>query len=299
MSNNVPTCQEFFVPVLKTLSDGETRLRTELIELVAANAKLTSVQRSETLSSGQKCYVNRIGWALTYLLNVKAISKPARAQFTITEVGRDLLEQHLDGITINDLINLEGFKDFKTRKRIKSTASPELEVSDPFERIDQGVLQINEEVSAELLERLHAQPPVFFEQVVVSLLVAMGYGGADARATITQLTNDYGIDGVIDQDVLGLSRIYIQAKRYAPSSQVGRPDVQSFVGALQGQNSNQGVFITTGSFSQGAKQYAQSVSTHVILIDGQRLTELMIRYKVGVTVKQIYEIVEVDENFFE
>jgi restriction system protein len=127
----------------------------------------------------------------------------------------------------------------------------------------------------------------------------MGYGGADTRATRTQLSNDGGIDGIIDQDVLGLSRVYIQAKRYALTSSVQRPDIQSFVGALQGQQANQGVFITTGRFSSGATDYAKSVPTRVVLIDGSRLAELMIRYRVGVQVKQTLQIIDVDEDFFE
>ncbi|MDG7000119.1 MAG: restriction endonuclease, partial [Nitrososphaerota archaeon] len=167
------------------------------------------------------------------------------------------------------------------------------------ELVEQGIARINNEVASNLLVRLHSQDPVFFEQAVVDLVVAMGYGGADARATRTQLSNDGGIDGIIDQDVLGLSRVYIQAKRYSLDSSVGRPDIQSFVGALQGQQANQGVFITTGRFSSGAIEYAKSVPTRVVLIDGSRLAELMIRYRVGVQVKRTLQIVDIDEDFFE
>lgn len=147
--------------------------------------------------------------------------------------------------------------------------------------------------------RLCDKEPAFFEQAVVDLVVAMGYGGADANAARTQLTNDAGIDGIIDQDPLGLNRVYIQAKRYAPDNPVARPDVQSFVGALHGQQANQGVFITTSKFTEGARQYADGVSTRVVLIDGQRLANLMIRYRVGVQVRRTLDIVEVDEDFFE
>ena len=170
---------------------------------------------------------------------------------------------------------------------------------DPYELVEEGITRINDEVASDLLDRLHSQDPAFFEQAVVDLVVAMGYGGADTRATRTQLSNDGGIDGIIDQDVLGLSRVYIQAKRYALTSSVQRPDIQSFVGALQGQQANQGVFITTGRFSSGAIDYAKSVPTRVVLIDGTRLAELMIRYRVGVQVKQTLQIVDVDEDFFE
>lgn len=154
-------------------------------------------------------------------------------------------------------------------------------------------------MAGELLDRLHDNPPSFFETAVLDLLVAMGYGGAGGRAMRTPLTNDEGIDGIIDQDALGLSRIYVQAKRYALDSSVGRPEIQAFVGALQGAQADRGVFITTARFSQRATDYARGVSTRVVLIDGESLADLMIQYGVGVQVKQTAHIVEVDEDFFD
>lgn len=176
------------------------------------------------------------------------------------------------------------------------TATPEV---DPTEQVEEGIARIHAHVAAELLTRLHGNDPAFFEQAVLDLLIAMGYGGADGAATRTQLSNDGGIDGIIDQDALGLSRVYVQAKRYALATAVGRPEIQGFVGALHGQAANQGVFITTGRFSAGAREYAEGVATRVVLIDGQRLAALMIRYGVGVQVKRSVRIVEVDEDFFE
>ena len=154
-------------------------------------------------------------------------------------------------------------------------------------------------MASDLLSRLHGQDPAFFEQAVLDLLMGMGYGGAEGKATRTQLTADGGIDGIVDQDALGLSRIYVQAKRYALDSAVGRPAIQGFVGALHGNQANQGVFITSGRFSGEARRYADSVPTRVVLIDGERLAALMIRYGVGVQVKRTVTIVEVDEDFFE
>lgn len=170
---------------------------------------------------------------------------------------------------------------------------------DPEEQVAQGIARIQANVAADLLSRLHANEPAFFEQAVIDLLVAMGYGGTDTAATRTQLTNDAGIDGIIDQDALGLSRVYVQAKRYALDSSVGRPEIQAFVGALHGVQANQGVFMTTGRFSSGAKAYADGVATRVVLIDGARLAALMIRYGVGVQVKRTVQIVEIDEDFFD
>ncbi|MDQ3158419.1 MAG: restriction endonuclease, partial [Actinomycetota bacterium] len=140
--------------------------------------------------------------------------------------------------------------------------------------------------------------PAFFEQAVLNLLMAMGYGGVEGKATLTQLSNDGGIDGIIDQDALGLNRVYVQAKRYATNSSVSRPEIQGFVGALHGRQTDQGVFITTARFSRGAYEYAESVASRLILIDGDRLTSLMIRHGVGVQIKQTHHIVQIDEDFF-
>jgi len=150
---------------------------------------------------------------------------------------------------------------------------------------------------AELLSRLRGKEPSFFEDAVVQLLVAMGYGGTTGSGSVTQLTHDGGIDGVIDQDILGLSRVYIQAKRYADNNVVHRPEVQGFVGALHGK-ADSGVFITTSHFSQGAIEYVASSPTRIVMIDGKRLADLMIRYGVGVQVRETYNIVEIDEDFF-
>lgn len=179
------------------------------------------------------------------------------------------------------------------------TASEQEAPLDPVEQIESGIERIHAEVAVDLLRRLHDREPAFFEQAVLDLLMAMGYGGAEGTATRTQLVNDGGIDGVVDQDALGLSRIYMQAKRYALDSSVGRPEIQGFVGALHGNQANQGVFITTGRFSGGARAYADSVASRVVLIDGSRMAALMIRYGVGVQVKRTVQIVEVDEDFFE
>ncbi|WP_228201498.1 restriction endonuclease [Flaviflexus ciconiae] len=186
--------------------------------------------------------------------------------------------------------------------RDKPVQATELEKVDaaaltPIEQVQNGIDRINEEIAAELLDRLQGKEPGFFEQAVVDLLLAMGYGGTSGTGSVTQFSNDGGIDGVIDQDILGLNRVYIQAKRYATGNTVGRPDLQAFVGALSGK-ADSGVFITTSVFSTGAREYANKVPTRIILIDGERLAGLMIRYGVGVQVKETYKVVEIDEDFF-
>ena len=299
MTSEMPTWDQFMVPVLEILSDGNVRGRRELYDLIANATRLTDEQRVETLNSGQLKFENRIGWAITHLVKAKAISRPSRGHHSITDQGRQLLRDHPVRLFEADLRAIEGYKDSWKKQLpdlVKDSGRQDL---DPYELVEEGITRINDEVASDLLDRLHSQDPAFFEQAVVDLVVAMGFGGADTRATRTQLSNDGGIDGIIDQDVLGLSRVYIQAKRYALTSSVQRPDIQSFVGALQGQQANQGVFITTGRFSSGAIDYAKSVPTRVVLIDGTRLAELMIRYRVGVQVKQTLQIVDVDEDFFE
>jgi len=297
---SLPTWDQFMIPVLRVLADGQVRNRRQLYDEVAAAERLTQEQKAVVLDSGQLKYENRIGWAVSYLVKAQAVHRPRRGHHSITDVGRDLLQKYPGGLTERDLRTLDGYEDMRASRSARAVDTEEAESDlDPIEQVETGIARINEGVAAELLQRLHEREPAFFEQAVVDLIVAMGYGGADAKATRTQLSNDGGIDGIIDQDTLGLNRVYIQAKRYAPDNTVGRPDIQSFVGALHGQQANQGVFITTGRFSSGAIEYASGVATRVVLIDGQRLADLMIRYRVGVQVKRTLHIVELDEDFFE
>ncbi|HPU14422.1 MAG TPA: restriction endonuclease [Aeromicrobium sp.] len=300
-SVSLPTWDQFMIPVLKVLADGKVRSRRQLFDEVAAREQLTAERKAVVLDSGQTKFENRIGWAVSYLVKAQAIYRPSRGQQSITDVGRELLQNFPNGLTEKDLQGLDGYENDRDRRQSRKTSvgvAADTSELDPVEQVETGIARINEGVATELIQRLHEREPAFFEQAVVDLVVAMGYGGADARATRTQLSNDGGIDGIIDQDTLGLNRVYIQAKRYAPENAVGRPDIQSFVGALHGQQANQGVFITTGRFSSGAVEYAGSVATRVVLIDGQRLADLMIRYRVGVQAKRTLHIVEVDEDFF-
>jgi len=299
----MPTWEDFNVPVLTVLSDGATRTLRELRRDVADTVGLTPEQRSEALASGQLRADNRIGWAASYLNRVDALRRPSRGRYEITDFGRELLQRHPDRITENDLkaVAKEGDEWWIPRSPL---GEPEIQpfddtttTLDPTEQVEQGVARIHEEVASELLARLADQDPAFFETAVVKLLLAMGYGGIGGRGVTTELTNDGGIDGVIDQDVLGLSKVYVQAKRYAPTNSVQRPEVQGFVGALSGK-ADGGVFITTSRFSPGAVEWVKTVPARIILIDGQRLTQLMIEYGVGVQVERTYRVVEIDEDFF-
>ncbi|ANJ29019.1 restriction endonuclease [Agromyces aureus] len=302
----MPNWEGFMLPTLQVLSDGVVRHWREFQPLVAEQVKLSEAQKQELLPSGtQVKYENRIGWGVSFLTNVGALSRPKRGHYTITAAGKQLIEMFPNGVHERDIRALgeDPNSPIRVYQKTERTKASEPGVGidgdsmTPIEQVQSGIERIHEEVAVELLERLQGKEPGFFEQAVVQLLLAMGYGGATGSGSVTQLSNDGGIDGVIDQDVLGLSRVYIQAKRYANTNVVQRPDLQGFVGALSGK-ADSGVFITTSRFSEGARAYADGVPTRVILIDGKRLTSLMIRYGVGVQVRETYKVVEIDEDFF-
>ncbi|TYR18626.1 restriction endonuclease [Corynebacterium urealyticum] len=302
------TWDEFLTPCLSVLADGEIRRRRDALLAAADIMEISDEERAVTISSGEARYLNRGNWAITHLSNAEAISSPARGLWQITDKGRGLLEKYPAGITEAQLRSESGetyqqFRSYVPSKVNSSVVRAEFEQTEseltPLEQVEDGQRRNEEMVAEELLRRLHEREPAFFEQAVLDLLMAMGYGGSFGNATRTQLSNDGGIDGVIDQDALGLSRIYVQAKRYEMSKSIGRPDVQAFVGALHGAQASQGVFLTTASFSSGAINYAGSVQSRVVLIDGALLAKLMIKYGVGVQAKRTVQIVEIDEDYFE
>ncbi|PMC64228.1 restriction endonuclease [Corynebacterium tuscaniense] len=303
----LPTWDDFLIPSLRVLSDGEVHRRRDIVQEAAAELEFTGEEKLHTVPSGQQTYVNRGNWAITHLGKAGLVTSPGRAQWKITDLGRDLLQRFPNGITEREFKEemAEGaYADF-LKPSVPSPAE-ETEILEPetgtltaLEHVEIGQKKNEEMVGGELLTRLRENDPAFFEQAVLDLLIAMGYGGSLGKATRTQLSNDGGIDGVIDQDALGLSRIYVQAKRYAHGHSVGRPEVQAFVGALHGAQANQGVFLTTSTFTPGAQQYADSVQLRVVLIDGALLTRLMIRHGVGTQIQRTINIVEIDEDFFE
>ncbi len=302
--SEMPTWDGFLVPVLRVLRDGATLPARELHERVANDVQLTGDQRAETIDSGQLRYRNRVGWATSSLMRAEALIRPRRATYTITELGQQLLAQHPDGFGERELHQIPAYRDYQPATRTSAPSAgqaqlPDETLLDPLEQINASVARLRTDVAAQLLERLRAASPDFLEQSVLDVLVAMGYGGVEQRARRIGGSGDGGVDGVIDQDALGLARIYVQAKRYANDNVVGRPQIQGFVGALHGQQANQGIFITTSSFSRDAIDYARSVSASVVLIDGDRLGELMTKYGVGVQPVQTFTVVEIDEDYFE
>jgi restriction system protein len=262
--------------------------------------------RAVRLGSGGLKAKGRVGWAISHLIAATALARPDNALYVITDVGQQLLTRYPDGLAQAELREIEAYRRHQAEVRAarqETSPSAESEIlnedADPTDVIEAAIDRIHAETGSSLLSRILASSPEFFEHAVVDLLLKMGYGGAEQRGRRIGGSGDGGVDGVIDQDALGLDRVYIQAKRYSADNTVGREAIQAFVGALHGVSASKGVFITTSRFSQGAKDYAANIPTRTILIDGTRLVNLMIKYRVGVQVKQSYDVVELDEDFFE
>ncbi|KZE91332.1 restriction endonuclease [Microbacterium sp. TNHR37B] len=300
-SSLVPIWPVLVVPTLRVLSDGRNYQRREIFDAVAERAGISDDARAETLKSGGTRYEQRMGWVLSHLGKAQWVDKPERGRYVINDAGRKALADYPNGFDY--ALAREVFAPFWPEKTKASSPSaapePSDEISDPIEVIEDAVARIEASVGEDLLDRLRNSHPDFFEQAVVDLLLKMGYGGAAQRGKRIGGSNDEGIDGLIDQDALGLDQVYIQAKRYKEGNNVGREPIQAFVGALHGFGASRGVFLTTSAFTSGAIDYAQKVQSRIILIDGSKLVDLMIAYRVGVQEKQRFSAVEVDEDYFE
>ena len=310
---SIPKFSELFNDVLIVLSDGNQHHRRELQAEVLNRLVLTDAERAETMSGGGNRARSRVHWAFEFLCQSGATKRPKRGYAEITDFGRQLLQENPSGVSLELLRQTEGLKDWR-RRSIEARAArrnedeledleDEVDSSDsadrtPNEQIENSISAIEAAVASQLLQRLREEDPEFLERTVLKLLHAMGYGSSEDDLQHLGGSGDGGVDGVIRQDKFGLDQIYIQAKRYG-SATVGRPDIQSFVGALTGQHATRGVFITTSSFSREAKEFARTIQQYrVILVDGEDLVRLMIENKVGVTVSRTVEVVEIDENFF-
>ncbi len=296
----IPNYQTIMLPLLEHIADQKEYAMRDIYDSLAEKFNLTPEERKELLPSGQQAlFDNRAGWARTYLKKAGLLESPKRSYIKITGRGLDVLKQNPSEIDVKFLSQFPEFVEFqkgkkgngtKTDKPIKPDATPE-------ETLEFAYQEIRKELSQELLSNIKNCSPIFFERLVVELLVKMGYGGSlfDAGKAIGR-SGDEGIDGVIKEDKLGLDAIYIQAKRW--SAVVGRPEIQKFAGALQGQKAKKGVFITTSSFTKEAMEFVDKIENKVILINGDRLTELMIDYGVGVSTANTYEIKKVDSDYF-
>ncbi|MCO6159695.1 restriction endonuclease [Asaia lannensis] len=305
----VPNYQTLMLPVLRLAATGEQRV-AEVAEHIADELGLSADEREELLpSGGQRLLHNRIHWAKFYMTKAGLIASPKRGRFVATEAGKILLNTNPTQLGVDDLKSYQSFNDFysgqkPTEDENAATALPlsefpqASETATPEEQVEAAYQAMQSALRAELLERIVQNSPAFFEHLIVDLLIAMGYGGSQ-RSAATQLgrSGDGGVDGVINEDKLGLDRVYVQAKRYADAI-IGRPDVQAFVGSLVGHGATKGVFVTTSGFSTQARDYVKHLTQRVILIDGERLTELMIEYGVGVRISRAIAFKRLDEDFF-
>jgi len=304
----IPNYQTLMLPVLVLASEGEQRVG-DIIDRIADQFGLTEAEREQLLPSGrQRVLHNRIHWAKFYMSKAGLIASPARGRFVATEAGKALLATNPAKIDVDFLMQEPTFREFYKSDTSTSTETTgttiNVVVSDladatPEEQIETAYQSVQAALRADLLERIIQNSPAFFEQLIVDLLVAMGYGGSHKNAA-AQLgrSGDGGVDGVINEDRLGLDRVYVQAKRYAEGNTVGRPDIQAFVGSLVGLGASKGVFVTTSAFSQQARDFVRHLSQRVVLLDGNDLTGLMIEHNVGVRVSRSIEFKRLDEDFF-
>jgi restriction system protein len=295
----IPDYQSIMLPLLKYAGDQQEHSRHEAIEHITKTFELSEVEKNQLLPSGTKPIINnRVGWAKTYLKKAGLLEYPKRGYMKITELGLSVLQDKPEKINNRYLRTFPAFLEFRKTRTVKKEDMDAEEEKTPLELIENGVQQINIELGDELLEYVINSPPAFFERLVVELLVRMGYGGSILEAgRALGRVGDEGVDGVIKEDKLGLDNIYIQAKRW--NSSVGRPELQAFVGALQGKKSRKGIFITTSKFTDTAKDYVNSIETKVALIDGVTLVQYMIENEVGVLTRDTYKIKELDLDYFE
>lgn len=297
----VPDFQEIMLPLLKVVEDGQEHSGHEFLERLSKYFELGDDDLNELLPSGKQTrFYNRVSWARTYLIKSKLLEVPKRSVYRITERGKEVLMSNPNRIDTNYLKRFPEYIEFQERgndKEEKKHFEDAVEESTPEENLESAYQEIRDTLALEVLENVMSCSPAFFERLVVELLVAMGYGGSrrDAARAVGQ-TGDEGIDGIIDEDRLGLDTIYIQAKKWANS--VGRPEIQKFVGALAGRRARKGIFITTSSFSSEAVRYASDIDPKVILIDGKRLAELMMDYNIGVNEVTTYKLKRIDSDYF-
>jgi len=305
----IPDFQSLMRPLLQLSADGGDIKMRDAVELLSDEFQLADEERAQRNPSGtQTTMYNRTHWAATYLAKAGAIKRTGRGYFQITGRGRQLLGDNPERVTMKDLRVFPEFESFRTTKAKEAsdegdeTASvaETVEETTPEDAIDSAWTILDAALRSEILERIAGLSPVFFERLVVDLVVAMGYGG-DRGSVARRMgrSGDGGIDGIINEDPLGLDVLYLQAKRNGPDNTVGRDRIQQFAGALVGQGASRGVFVTTSTFTRGAVDYAERVPQRIILIDGDELARLMVHHGVGVRTERMLEIKRIDADFFD
>lgn len=297
---------------LKLMSDNKVRKRQEIYQGVIQLGEFSDEILTLRFKYGQPKVENAIAWSITSLTNAGILNRISKATYQITPIGLKMAQLWQDKTEISEKLydeaDLPDWKNYlksraeiKRKKKLSDETSIETDDNDDMDfetQAKNAIKDIETEIAVELLNKLQKGTPLFFEKSVLKLLLAMGYGGKENLFEHTGKPHDGGIDGVIKQDPLGIQNIYIQAKRYASNNKISTKELQSFSGALQG-NGERGVFITTSSFTKSAQEFSQKLLGKIVLIDGQELVGLMIKYKVGIQVKEVLEICEIDDDFFE
>ena len=300
----IPDYQSIMLPLLRHLSDGIEHKMRDVTDELAIILGVTDDEQKELLPSGvAPVFYNRTAWAKTYLKKAGLIESPRLGVVTISKRGKEVLNKNPTIINVKYLKQFSEFVEFQSPKQddgiVVIDLSEDQSIQTPEEILESAYQKIRKSLAAELITKVVELSPVFFEKLVVELLVKMGYGGSmqDAGKAIGK-SGDEGIDGTIKEDKLGLDIIYIQAKRWKPGNVVGRPEIQKFVGALAGQGAKKGIFITTSNFTKEAIEYTPRNETKIVLIDGTQLAQLMIDYNLGCSLQQTFEVKKIDGDYF-
>ena len=299
----VPTFEKFLYPFLNAIREKDLS-KKEMVEEIRLVFNLSDEDMAVRTKSGAVTQVSdRVGWSLQYLRRALFVENKD-GKYHITQRGLDFLNTHKD-LTIADLLEYEEFAAYSNRKKPKQTDEPQKEVlaeqeQTPTDLLEQAFDSIENDLVEDLLDKVLHQSPAFFERLVVDLLGRMGYGSSfEDSAEVTPYSHDGGIDGIIKEDKLGLDKVYIQAKRYNKTNNVQKPDIQKFVGALDENNADKGVFITSSDFTEGVRKYVEKSSKKIVLINGLTLVNYMIEYNVGVSIKKEYIVKRIDNDYFE
>lgn len=298
---SIPKYFEMYQSVMTAIRDGEIHVSQDIKKQVILDFGLTQEDQREMLPSGrQAVWVNRIGWCKTYLKNAGLIETPKRGWYRITKKGKELLDsgENIDNFVLERYPSFNAFKQKKNNVEVEKSSNPISDSETPQEVLERVYSDIHKQLADTLLSMVIEQTSDFFEKMVVDLLKKLGYGES-AKGIVTKTSHDEGIDGIVYEDKLGFNLIYVQAKKWASETTVGRPEIQKFVGALAGHGATKGLFITTAQFTKEAIEYASKQhTTKVVLVDGEKLTNLMIDYDFGVTTAHTFKIKKIDSDFF-
>ncbi len=303
----IPAFQDCMLPLLLFLADDNEHTNTEIVSHISDYFGLTEEERNMRIPSGPQYLIySRVYWAKTYLKKAKLIEETSKSVNVLTKRGHAVLNEKPERVDVKYLLKFKEFKDYRNANKDKSLTPSTSDFNDkpivnqemtPEDSIIEGTQKLKSSIIDDLLDQIKENTPRFFENLVVQLLVKMGYGGSfDEAAQVVGKTGDGGIDGVIKEDRLGLDLVYVQAKRW--QNNIGSPEIQGFVGALAGKKSKKGIFITTSTFTKAALEYAKTIEHNIVLIDGKKFAELMFEFNLGVTVQKVLEIKVIDSDFF-